>query len=315
MRGPVRIAGNPTRATAWRNPAFWRSKSALTERIIRRPRWRRTCQLRLLADGGLGAPGAAAVRPNAPTAPACGRACCSNATPAFGRCTGSRAGWPTRACPSRPARWPTAWIGSRRCSKPLAAAILAHQNESPVRHGDETGWRIQELRQTGRSGRAWLWTSGQRGRALLPCGPLARAPRWPGHCSAPPKATVFLVCDRFVAYKCLARELDGKLVLCFCWVHQRRDFIECAARSAETDPMVPAMDRTHRVDLPAERGPAGSLRSRPATPIAVVRRRAARAERGTEGPVRGGRTGVGRPGGPTPARPSRCARCCATARG
>ena len=93
---------------------------------------------------------------------------------------------------------------------------------------------------------------------------------------------MFLVCDRFVAYKCLARELDGKLVLCFCWVHQRRDFIECAARSAETDPMVPAMDRTHRVDLPAERGPAGSLRSRPATPIAVVRRRAARAERGTE---------------------------------
>ena len=27
----------------------------------------------------------------------------------------------------------------------------------------------------------------------------------------------------------MARDLDGKVILCFCWVHQRRDFIECAA--------------------------------------------------------------------------------------
>ena len=28
-----------------------------------------------------------------------------------------------------------------------------------VRHGDETGWRIQALSETGRSRRAWLWIS------------------------------------------------------------------------------------------------------------------------------------------------------------
>ena len=43
--------------------------------------------------------------------------------------------------------------------EPLAQAILAYQNEAAVRHGDETGWRIQSLRQAGRSGRAWLWVS------------------------------------------------------------------------------------------------------------------------------------------------------------
>ena len=42
---------------------------------------------------------------------------------------------------------------------PLAEAILAHQNEMAVRHGDETGWRIQALSETGRSRRAWLWIS------------------------------------------------------------------------------------------------------------------------------------------------------------
>ena len=40
---------------------------------------------------------------------------------------------------------------------------------------------------------------------------------------------VFLVCDRLSTYKKMARELDGKVVLCWCWAHQRRDFIHCAA--------------------------------------------------------------------------------------
>ena len=43
--------------------------------------------------------------------------------------------------------------------EPLAQAILDHQNSAPVRHGDETGWRVQELRRDGRSARAWLWIS------------------------------------------------------------------------------------------------------------------------------------------------------------
>ena len=43
--------------------------------------------------------------------------------------------------------------------EPLAGAILAHQNSAPVRHVDETGWRVQAYRASGRSSRAWLWTS------------------------------------------------------------------------------------------------------------------------------------------------------------
>ena len=47
------------------------------------------------------------------------------------------------------------------------------------------------------------------------------------------KGIVFLVCDRYTAYGKMARELDGKMILCWCWVHQRRDFIECAAGQAK----------------------------------------------------------------------------------
>ena len=40
---------------------------------------------------------------------------------------------------------------------------------------------------------------------------------------------VVLVCDRLSTYKRLARELGGKVILQWCWAHQRRSFIDCAA--------------------------------------------------------------------------------------
>ena len=43
--------------------------------------------------------------------------------------------------------------------EPVADAILAHQNEAALRHADETGWRVQEIRGEDRSSRTWLWTS------------------------------------------------------------------------------------------------------------------------------------------------------------
>ena len=40
---------------------------------------------------------------------------------------------------------------------------------------------------------------------------------------------VVLVCDRYSAYKCLAKDCDA-LILAYCWAHVRRDFLK-AARS------------------------------------------------------------------------------------
>lgn len=111
---------------------------------------------------------------------------------------------------------------------PLTEAILAHQNEMAVRHGDETGWRIQALGETGRSRRAWLWISVGKDAVYYHID-ASRSAEAAMKLFGSVKGTVFLVCDRYVAYVKMARELDGKVILCWCWIHQRRDFIECAA--------------------------------------------------------------------------------------
>ena len=111
---------------------------------------------------------------------------------------------------------------------PLAEAILAHQNKMAVRHGDETGWRIQALSETGRLRRAWLWISVTKDAVYYHIDP-SRSAEAAKKLFGSVKGTVFLVCDRYVGYVKMARELDAKVILCWCWIHQRRDFIECAA--------------------------------------------------------------------------------------
>ena len=116
--------------------------------------------------------------------------------------------------------------------EPLAKAILAYQNEMAVRHGDETGWRIQSLSETGRSRRAWLWIS-VSAEAVYFLIDRSRSAEVAMKLFGSVKGIVFLVCDRYAAYGKMARELDGKVILCWCWVLQRRDFIECAAGQAK----------------------------------------------------------------------------------
>ena len=111
---------------------------------------------------------------------------------------------------------------------PLAEAILARQNEMAVRHADETGWRIQSLSEAGRSRRAWLWISVSADAVYFVADP-SRSAEAAMRLFGSVKGVVFLVCDRYSAYIKMARGLGGKVILCWCWVHQRRDFIECAA--------------------------------------------------------------------------------------
>ncbi len=118
---------------------------------------------------------------------------------------------------------------------PVAAAILDHQNESAVRHGDETTWRVQSLREQGRSSRAWLWTSVSEDAVYFHVDPSRSAEVAMKLFGAAGRHTV-LVCDRYSAYKKLARELDGAVILSFCWAHQRRTIIHCAAGEERLTP-------------------------------------------------------------------------------
>ena len=112
--------------------------------------------------------------------------------------------------------------------EPLAGAILTHQNSAPVRHADETGWRVQAYRASGRSSRAWLWTSVSADAVYYLIDP-SRSAEVAKRLFASLKGTVILVCDRYSGYKSLARQLNGQVILQWCWAHQRRSFLDCAA--------------------------------------------------------------------------------------
>ena len=111
---------------------------------------------------------------------------------------------------------------------PLFEAILTHQNEAVLRHADETGWRVQELRGEHRSNRAWRWTSVSDDAVCFHID-ASRSAEAAEKLFAGIVLYAVIVCDRYSAYKKLARMLGGLVTLAFCWVHVRRDFIDCAA--------------------------------------------------------------------------------------
>ena len=198
--------------------------------------------------------------------------------------------------------------------EPVADAILAHQNQQAVRHGDETGWRIQSLREIGRSNRAWLWNSVSEDAVYFHCDP-SRSAEAAKTLFGDTAVVVFVVCDRLSSYKKMARDLDGKVILCFCWVHQRRDFIQCAAgHNRLTDWCQSWIERIASI-YSLNKARLKHVRPRSGAPDATVRRRAGRTEEGRRQAVRGRRSGAGPACRPDRARPSRCARCSTTAKG
>ena len=201
------------------------------KRVIRRPRWRRTCNC--------------ASSPMEVSAPPVPRLF---ATTPYGTSFWARFLFEHCAC-FRPVHRVAAWFSSQGLAvspgtladslkrfvalfEPLAEAILAHQNKAALRHADETSWRVQELRGQDRSSRAWLWTSVSDDAVYFHIDP-ARSAEAAHKLFAEALLYTVIVCDRYSAYKRLARLLGGLVTLAFCWVHQRRDFIECAAGQVE----------------------------------------------------------------------------------
>ena len=115
--------------------------------------------------------------------------------------------------------------------RPLFEAILDHQDETFLRHADETSWRVRELAGEGRSSRAWLWTSVSRDAVCFHIDATRSAEAAEKLFAGIAPGTV-IVCDRYSAYKKLVRMLDGLVILAFCWAHLRRDFVEAAAGQA-----------------------------------------------------------------------------------
>ena len=197
------------------------------KRVIRRPRWRRTCEC-----------ASSPIEVSAPPAP--------RLFPRtfYGTSFWARFLFEHCAC-FRPVHRVAAWMAGQGLPVSpgtlannrkrfvalfgsLAGAILAHQNEAILRHADETTWRVQELRSEDRSSRAWLWTSVSSDAVYFHIDE-SRSAEAAGKLFAEARLHTVIVCDRYSAYKRLARLGGDKVILAFCWAHMRRDFIEGAA--------------------------------------------------------------------------------------
>ncbi len=112
--------------------------------------------------------------------------------------------------------------------EPVVAAMLEQQMSECVFHGDETGWKVFEQIE-GKIGYRWyLWLMHSASVVYYRMAPGRGAEVPKGHFAGldPELTQVILVCDRYVAYKCLAK--DNVVVLAFCWAHVRRDFLDAA---------------------------------------------------------------------------------------
>ena len=219
--------GGPYTANGAEESALVEIEVRAHRRVIRRPRWRRTC--------------GCASSPAEVSAPPVPRLFAR--TP-YGTSVWARFLFERYAC-LRPLHRVCAWLSDqglpvspgtladsahrfRPLFEPVGAAILAHRNGASLRHADETSWRVRALREGDGSGYAWLWTSAGRGAVCFHVDP-SRSAGAAMKLFEGTRCPTVLVCDRYSAYKKLARLLGGRVTLSFCWAHMRRDFIRCAA--------------------------------------------------------------------------------------
>ena len=118
--------------------------------------------------------------------------------------------------------------------EPVDEAIAERQRAARLVQGDETRWMIHERGERGENPRCWLWVCVSEDAVRMHIDP-ARSARAARVLFAKLGETlpVILVCDRYGAYRKLARELAGRFVLSTCWAHARRDFLRAAQRHPE----------------------------------------------------------------------------------
>jgi transposase len=115
--------------------------------------------------------------------------------------------------------------------EPVMTKLYERQMGEKLFHGDETRWEVCE-EVDGKTGHRWyLWVMQSASVVFYRMAPGRGADVPQGHFAKLHKdlVDVVLVCDRYSAYKCLAKGCDAR-ILAYCWAPVRRDFLK-AARS------------------------------------------------------------------------------------
>jgi len=113
--------------------------------------------------------------------------------------------------------------------EPLVGELVDKQLTEELFHNDETGWKVFEAIE-GKVGYRWyLWVTQSPSVVYYTMAPSRSGDIPIAYFSGLDKRLeqVIVVCDRYSAYKRLARE-NAVILLAFCWAHVRRDFLDAA---------------------------------------------------------------------------------------
>jgi transposase len=116
--------------------------------------------------------------------------------------------------------------------EPVYQQLIEHNRKQKHWHGDETRWLVFATVE-GKVGYHWyLWVF-HSPEAVVFVLSQGRAHDVPEEHLGPVQEGILSV-DRYAAYQAMKQVKEGKILLAFCWAHQRRDFLE-AARSWPTE--------------------------------------------------------------------------------
>lgn len=111
--------------------------------------------------------------------------------------------------------------------EPVYKAFHQQQMTENKFHNDETRWEVYEEVE-GKTGHRWyLWVMRSVSVVFYRLDPTRSADVPIEHFSDLILKRVIVICDRYSAYKKLAK-LNLAIILAFCWVHVRRDFLNLA---------------------------------------------------------------------------------------
>jgi transposase len=111
--------------------------------------------------------------------------------------------------------------------EPIEQGLYEKQMLEKLFHNDESRWDVFEAIE-GKVGHRWyLWVTRSQSVIFYNLEPTRSADVPMAHFSRLVSGQVVVVCDRYSAYKKLAR-LYKMIILAFCWAHVRRDFLDLA---------------------------------------------------------------------------------------
>jgi transposase len=118
--------------------------------------------------------------------------------------------------------------------EPVLEALYCKQMSEPLFHNDETRWEVF-VDLPGKVGTRWsLWVT-RSPSVIFYCIDPSRSAAVPGaHFAGLQADKALIVCDRYSAYKKLAR-LALNILLAFCWAHVRRDFLDAGRAFCELE--------------------------------------------------------------------------------